>query len=58
MLSGHVVFLLYLNNKTFLDAGGAVARLAQAAMGNQRITIAMPWSTSKSPAAAVAPFAT
>ena len=26
-LSGHVVFLLYLNDKTFLDAGGAVARL-------------------------------
>ena len=39
-LSGHVVCLLYLNNKTFLDAGGAVARLVQAAM-DRRIAIAM-----------------
>ena len=39
-LSGHVVFLLYLNDKTFLDAGGAVARLVQAAM-DRRIFIAM-----------------
>ncbi|EOD27306.1 hypothetical protein EMIHUDRAFT_114743 [Emiliania huxleyi CCMP1516] len=38
-LSGHVVFLLYLNDKTFLDAGGAVARLVQAAM-DRRIAIA------------------
>ena len=39
-LSGHVVFLLYLNDKTFLDAGGVVARLVQAAM-DRRIAIAM-----------------
>ena len=39
-LSGHVVFLLYLNDQTFLDAGGAVARLVQAAM-DRRIAIAM-----------------
>ena len=39
-LSGHVVFLLYLNDKTFLDAGGAVARLVQAAM-DRRIAVAM-----------------
>ena len=39
-LSGHVVLLLYLNNKTFLDVGGAVARLVQAAM-DRRIAIAM-----------------
>ena len=39
-LSGHVVFLLYLNDKTFLDAGGAVARLVQAAM-DRRIAITM-----------------
>merc|ERR550514_1853618 len=39
-LSGHVVFLLYLNDKTFLDAVGAVARLVQAAM-DRRIAIAM-----------------
>ena len=41
-LSGHVVFLLYLNDRTFLDAGpgGAVARLVQAAM-DRRIAIAM-----------------
>jgi len=39
-LEGHVVFLLYLNDKTFLDAGGAVARLVQAAM-DRRIAIAM-----------------
>ena len=38
-LSGHVVLLLYLNDKTFLDAGGAVARLVQAAM-DRRIAIA------------------
>ncbi|EOD07169.1 hypothetical protein EMIHUDRAFT_97003 [Emiliania huxleyi CCMP1516] len=37
---GFPVFLLYLNDKTFLDAGGAVARLVQAAM-DQGITIAM-----------------
>ena len=39
-LSGHVVLLLYLNDKTFLDAGGTVARLVQAAM-DRRIAIAM-----------------
>ena len=39
-LSGHVVFLLYLNDKTFCDAGGTVARLVQAAM-DRRISIAM-----------------
>ena len=39
-LSGHVVLLLYLNNKTFLDVGGAVARLVQAAM-DRRIAISM-----------------
>ena len=39
-LSGHVVFLLYLNDKTFLDAGGAVARLVQAAM-DRRIAIVL-----------------
>ncbi|EOD23669.1 hypothetical protein EMIHUDRAFT_239307 [Emiliania huxleyi CCMP1516] len=39
-LSGHVVCLLYLNDKTFLDAGGAVARLVQAAM-DRRIAVAM-----------------
>ena len=39
-LSGHVVFLLYLNDKTFLDYGGVVARLVQAAM-DRRIAIAM-----------------
>ena len=37
---GHVVFMLYLNDKTFLDAGGAVARLVQAAM-DRRIAIAL-----------------
>ena len=39
-LSGHVVFLLYLNDKTFQDAGGAVARLVQAVM-DRRIAITM-----------------
>ena len=35
-----MVFLLYLNDKTFLDAGGVVARLVQAAM-DRRIAITM-----------------
>ena len=30
------MFLLYLNNKTFLDAGCAVARLVQAAMDHEQ----------------------
>ena len=34
------MLLLYLNDKTFLDAGGTVARLVQAAM-DRRIAIAM-----------------
>ncbi|EOD33181.1 hypothetical protein EMIHUDRAFT_202403 [Emiliania huxleyi CCMP1516] len=39
-LSGHYVLLLYLNDKTFLDAGGTVARLVQAAM-DRRIAIVL-----------------
>ena len=37
-LEGHVVFLLYLNDKAFLDEDGDVARLAQTAM-DRRIAI-------------------
>ena len=39
-LSGHVVLLLYLNEKTFLDPGGAVARLVQVAM-DRRIAVVL-----------------
>ena len=55
LLQGLVALLLYLNDRTFLDEGGTVARLVQTAM-DRRITI-VPVA-EQDPASGGVPFRT